>query len=203
MATITKTQGTVILSHQLVTHPASVYGSAQDVSTKLGATILMYAGFIEAAANTDPGSFIVQVSAASSGNEDWVDVATFTVGETGTPAIENLTATEASGETVLAIASTTGFVALDDIYIEDVNTLADSEWAKVQEIDGAPVSVVRTDGLTTGKDTSDNIYGSAERFSLYLDLTAVGRLRVIFMHEGAAGADMHVKALMVTGDSIG
>lgn len=202
MAAYTKTQGTEILTHQVVTHPASVYGADQAVTTKLGATIFMYAGFVEAAANTNPGTFIVQVSAASSGDKDWVDVAKFTIGETGTPAIENLTATEPALETVLAVASTAGFVALDDIYIEDVGALAASEWAKIQEID-ANVSVTITDGLTTQKDTADNIYGSAERFAIFLDLTGVGRLRVIFMHEGATGADMHVKALMVSGDSIG
>lgn len=202
MAALTKTQGIEILTHALVTHPASLFGSAQDVSTKLGATIFMYAGFIEAAANTNPGLFIVQVSASSSGNEDWVDVAKFTVSETGTPADEDMTDTEASGIKVLAVAATAGFAALDDIYIVDVNTLADSEWAKVEQI-VANVSIDITDGLTTGKDGADKIFGSAERFSIYLDLTGIGRLRVIFMHEGAAGADMHVKALMVTGDSIG
>jgi len=202
MATIAKTQGTEILTHAAVTHPGSVYGSTQDVSTKLAATLFMYAGFIEAAANTNPGSFIVQASASSSGDEDWVDVATFTIGETGTPASEALTATEPSGETVLAVAATAGFAALDDIYILDAGTLANSEWAKIEQI-VANVSVDITDGLTTGKDSADSIFGSAERFSMYLDLAAIGRLRVIFMHEGAVGANMHVKAMMITGDSIG
>lgn len=202
MATITKTQGTEILTHQVVTHPSSVYGSAQDVSTKLGATIFMSAGFVEAAANTNPGSFIVQVSAAPSGNEDWYDIGPFIIGETGTPATEAMTATEPATETVLAVADDEGFVALDDIYIQDAGTLVNSEWAKVQEV-VTDTSITITDGLTTEKDSSDVIWGSAERFMLYLDLTAIARLRVIFMHEGAAGANMHVKAMMVTGDSIG
>lgn len=200
MATITKTQGTEILAHAAATHPGSVYGPAQDVSSKLGATILMYAGFVEAAANTNPASFIVQVSGASSGDEDWVDVAQFTISETGTPATEAMTNTE-TGK-VLRCASTTGFVALDEIYIQDTGTLAASEWAKVEQI-VSNTSVDITDNLTTQKDSADVIWASAERFVLYLDLTAVGRLRVIFLHEGAAGANMHVKAVMVTGDSIG
>lgn len=202
MATITKTQGAEILTHALVTHPSSVYGGAQDVSTKLGATIFMYAGFVEAAVNTNPGSFIIQVSAASSGNEDWVDVAKFTVGETGTPADEALAAAEPIGETVLAVAATAGFAALDDIYIQNSATLANSEWAKVEQI-VTDVSIDITDGLTVAKDGEDTIFNGADRFSMYLDLAGIGRLRVIFMHEGAAGANMHVKALMVTGDSIG
>lgn len=202
MATPSKTQGIEILSHQLVTHPSSVYGAVQDVSTKFAAKIFMYAGFVEAASNTNPGSFIIQTSASSSGNEDWVDEVEFPISEIGAPADENMTATEPDGETVLAVASTTDFAAKDEIYIQDPTTLEDSEWAKVEQI-VSNVSIDITDGLTTGKDSADKIFGSAERFTLFLDLLAVGRLRVIFMHEGGVGADMHVKALMVTGDSIG
>jgi hypothetical protein len=116
-----------------------------------------------------------------------------------------MTATEPAAETVLAVADDDGFVALDDIYIQDTGTLANSEWAKVQEV-VTDTSITITDGLTTEKDSSDVLWGSAQRFTHNLDLfgaAAVGRLRVIFMHEGAAGANMHVRAMMVTGDSIG
>jgi hypothetical protein len=112
-----------------------------------------------------------------------------------------MTATEPAAETVLAVADDDGFVALDDIYIQDTGTLANSEWAKVQEV-VTDTSITITDGLTTEKDSSDVLWGSAQRFTHNLDLFAVGRLRVIFMHEGAAGANMHVRATMVTCDSI-
>ena len=113
-----------------------------------------------------------------------------------------MTATEPSAETVLAVASTTGFVAEDILYIQDAGTLADSEWARCEQI-VTDTSIDIVDGLTTGKDSSDIIFNDAEIFVAQLDLSAVGRLRVIFQHEGTTGANVHVKAIMVTGDSIG
>ena len=201
MATITKTQGTSVLTHQAVSHPDTVKGSAQDVSTKLAATILLFHALVEATANTNAGSFYVQVSASSSGDEDWVTVAQFTA-NTSTPDTEAMTATEPAAETTLAVASTTGFVAGDLLYIEDTGTVGDSEWAMCQEI-VTNTSIILVDGLTNEKDSSDVIWNDANLFVCQLDLTAVGRVRVMFQHEGATGANCHVKAMMVTGDSIG
>ena len=113
-----------------------------------------------------------------------------------------MTATEPIGETVLAVVATAGFVATDLLYIQDTGTLADSEWARCQEI-VANTSINLIDGLTTQKDSADVIWNDANVWAAQLDLTAVTRLRVVFQHEGTTGANVHVKALMVTGDSIG
>lgn len=200
MAAPSKTQGTVVLAHQAVTHPDTVKGSAVDVSTKFAATIVLYHALVEATANTNAGSFYVQISPSASGDEDWVTVAQYTA-NTGTADTEAMTATEPVGETVLACASTTGFLATDLLYIQDTGTLADSEWALCQEI-VSNTSINLVDGLTNAKDSSDVIWNDANRFVCQLDLMAVGRLRVLFIHEGATGANCHVKALMVTGDAI-
>ena len=200
MATISKTQGTAILAHTAITHPDTVKGSATDVSTKLAATIICFHASVEAAANTNGGKFLVQVSGASAGDEDWATVAEFTAQAT-TADTEAMTATEPVGETVLACASTTGFVANDLLYIAHT-TLASSEWARCQEI-VTNTSVNLIDGLTTEQTAATSvIWNDAEVFTCQLDLTAVGRVRVVFQHEGATGANCHVKALMVTGDSI-
>ncbi len=61
MATISKSYA-VALAHQAVTHPATVVGSALDVSTKLAMTLALFHASVEAAANTNPGKFLVQVS---------------------------------------------------------------------------------------------------------------------------------------------
>lgn len=201
MATITKTVGTAVLSHQAVTHPDTVKGSAQEVSTKLAATIICFHASVEATANTNPGSFLIQVSGASSGDEDWATIVQFTA-MVSTADTENMTATEPVAEVAMAVASTTGFVAGDNLYIQDTGTLGDSEWAKCQEI-VSNTSINLIDGLTNQKDSSDVIWNDAEIFVAQIDLTAVSRLRVVFQHEGATGANVHVKALMITGDSIG
>jgi hypothetical protein len=200
MATPSKTQGTVVLTHQAVTHPDTVKGSAQDVSTAFAATIVLYHALVEATANTNAGSFLVQISPSSSGDEDWVTAAQYTA-NTGTADTEAMTATEPVAETVLAVAATAGFVAGDLLYIQDAGTLADSEWALCKEV-VSNTSIDLVDGLTTQKDNADVIWNDANRFICQLDLMAVGRVRVVFMHEGATGANCHVKALMTTGDSI-
>ncbi len=200
MATIAKTAGIAVLAQQAITHPDTVKGSAQDVSTKLAATILMFHAGIEEAANTNPGSFHVQVSGSAAGDEDWVTVAQFTAA-VQTFVTDPLTATEPVGETVIAVAATVGFVAGGLCYVQDDDVLAQSEWHRIQEI-VTNTSVNLIDGLVHEKTNSHWIWNLAEVFVCSLDLTAISRLRVIFQHEGAAGANVHVKALMVTGDSI-
>src|SRR3989304_9437971 len=98
MATLTpvKTLGTVMLALQNLTHPATVVGSAVDVSTKFGATIFLYHALVEAVANTNPGSFLVQVSPDASGNSNWITAFEFQ-GDVASPATEAMTATEPIG----------------------------------------------------------------------------------------------------------
>ena len=190
------------MGHQAVTHPATVVGSALDVSTKLAATLLLFHASVEATANTNPGNILVQVSGAASGNEDWVTVYEFNA-TISTADTEAMTATEPIGETVLAVASTTGFTANDLLYIQDGNVVVDGEWGRCQEITGTPtINIV--DGLTVAKPTGNScvIWNDAEMFVCQLDLTAIGRIRGVFQHEGSTGANCHIKGLMVTGDSI-
>lgn len=200
MATISKSYA-VALAHQAVTHPATVVGSALDVSTKLAMTLALFHASVEAVANTNPGKFLVQISGAASGNEDWVTIYEFDA-TVSTADTEAMTATEPIGETSLAVASTTGFVVNDILYIQDTGVLADSEWGRCREITGTP-TIDLVDGLTNQKDNADVIWNDADMFTCQLDLTSVGRVRVVFQHEGAAGANCHIKAQAIYGDSIG
>ena len=199
MATISKSYA-VALSHQAVTHPATVVGSVLDVSIKLGMTLLLFHASVEAAANTNPGKFLVQISGAESGNEDWQTIQQFDA-TVSTADTEAMTATEPIGETALAVAATAGFVANDILYIQDAGVVADSEWARCREI-VTDTTIDLVDGLTNAKDSSDVIWNDADIFSCSLDLTSVGRVRVVFQHEGAAGANCHIKAMAIYGDSI-
>ena len=114
---------------------------------------------------------------------------------------EAMTATEPAAETVLVVASTTGFTANDLLYIQDTTVVADSEWGRCQEI-VTDTSINLVDGLTNEKDNADVIWNDADLFVAQLDLTAITRIRTVFQHEGAAGANCHIKGLLVTGDSI-
>jgi len=200
MATPSKTGGVVLLSHQAVTHPDTIVGDAQDVSTKFKVRIYCYHASVEAAANTNPGLFLIMTSPVASGDEDWAIEVRFDA-MVSTADTEAMTATEPSGEKILAVASTTGFVAGDNLYIQDAGTLTDSEWARCQEI-VSNTSINLIFGLTNGKDSSDVIWNDAEIFTADLDVADAMRLRAVFQHEGAAGANVHIKVFMVTLDGI-
>lgn len=180
-----------LLAHQAVTHPATVVGSDEDVTGYQFLRLDLFHAFNEAAANTNPASFIVETSQDASGNE-WFEALRFKVFD-GTPASEVLTATEGAGETVIAVASTTGFVADDVVYLRDA-TLENSEWARVQEI-SLNTSITLVEGLEREHvATTTTIFGSAQRFTATIDVRGAERLRVVYLHEGATGANTHIKA---------
>ena len=207
MPTITpnKTDSVEVLAHQTAVHPVTIVGSAISCLTKRAATIFLYHAFVEAASNATPGVFKVQVRPdAGDGSvlENWITVAEF-VTNSGTPDTEAMTATEPAGETTLACASTTGFTVTapdSQLYIQDTGTLADSEWAELKTIVAA-TNIQLIDGLTTQKDNADVIWNDASRFVCALDLNAVESFRVVWNHQGATGANGHVKAIAITYDS--
>lgn len=201
-ATPVKTDSVSVLAHQVAIHPTTIVGSAIDCRTKRAATIFLYHGYIEAAADTNRGRFLVQVRPdAGDGtvNEHWATVAEF-FSAGGTPEAEALTATEPIGETTLAVASTTNFAANDIVYIRDTTTLADSEWGYLKTL-VTNTNLQLIDGLTVAKDSADIIYNRASVFVVTLDLNSVESFRVVWQHQGAVGADAHIKALAITHDS--
>ena len=202
MAIITKS-GANALSLTAVTHPGNVKGTTLDVSTKLSATIDMFAARVEATANTNAGTFYVRTSAQASGDQDWATKFKFTMNSGTVPAGVALGANESIGDTVIELASTTGFVAGDLIYLKD-GTLSESEFRYIRSL-VANTSVTLFDGLTAAKTiTTDFAWPEAEHFGVTIDLTSVRRLRVDFVHElGTPAANCDVKAEVTYGDSIG
>lgn len=202
LITPVKTDSVEVLSHQAAAHPITIVGSAIECLTKRGVVIFLYHGYIEAAADTNPGTFKVQVrpdAGDGSATEHWITVAEF-VAKGTTPDTEAISGAEAIGQTVIEVASTTGFVAGDLLYIQDAGTLADSEWGECQEV-VTNTSIDLVDGLTVAKDSSDVIWNDASKFVCALDLSGIESFRVLWSHEGAAGANGHVKALAITHDS--
>lgn len=200
MADYTKTAARTLIAHQAVTHPGFVLGSEVDVSALIAAGIFLYHGYTEAVANTNPGTFYIQGSPLAAGDDEWMDIVSFTA-NTDTPADETLGGTEAIGSKSMGVAATAGFTAGDLIYIHDVGTEADSEWHRVQEII-TNTSIELIDGLEVAKDVSDHIYGSAQAWFHMLDLAPLMRVRCLFMHEGTTGANVAIMAKMSTADAI-
>ena len=166
----TNVADTSVLEHQAATHPTTIVGSAVNCTTKKGAVIFMYHGYVEAAADTNPGSFLVQVrpdDGAGSVNEHWITDAEYPAKGT-TPDTEALSGSESIGATVIEVASTTGFAARDLLYIQDTTTLADSEWNE-ERTQVTNTSITLVDGLTVAKDSADVIWNDASKFVCALD----------------------------------
>jgi hypothetical protein len=198
MAAITKTQGTQLLALQSLASNTVVISSAQDVSTKLAATVFIHFGRRAATALTEGVEFRVEASAKSSGDGFWFPLASFKTA-IATAETEAVSGTVSSGTNVITVASTTNLVAGDLIYIDN-GTIANSEWGRIKSI-VSNTSVTIEDNLVNAQ-TGATIYDQAEFYVAQIDLTAVGRIRIV-MDGRNTGQATAIQAFMVSGDSIG
>jgi len=133
----------------------------------------------------------VQVSSATSGDEDWTTLTSF-ISITGTAASEAM-GTEAAAQTVLEVASTTGFEADEArwIFILD-NTVADSEMIyQVSHVSNT--SITCQDGITNAHTSADVLWNVAQTLTVTLPSTA-NRVRVIYDNTyDSNGSSLHTK----------
>lgn len=204
MATISKTQGTSLLSLQSVAANTVALGSATDVSSKLAGTVFIHFGRRSATALTEACQIRVEGSAKSSGDGFWFPLATFLT-QTAGPTQQSVNGTCASGQNVVAMTSTTGMSAdwaatspIGNIVYIDNSTIANSEWGRVKLVT-SNTSITIEDNLLNAQ-TGSTVWPSAEVFMAMLDFTAVGRIRVVAYNN--AGVAIAIEAHLVSGDSI-
>jgi hypothetical protein len=198
MATITKTQGTSLLSLASIASNTVSVGSAVDVSTKLAATVFIHFGRRAATALTEGMEFRIEASAKSSGDGFWWPLAAFKTA-IATSEAEAVSGTVTAGTNIITVASTANLVAGDLIYIDN-GTIGNSEWGRIKSI-SSNTSVTIEDNLLNAQ-TGATIYDQAEYFVAQLDLTAIGRIRIVADGRNT-GQAVAAEAFMVTGDSIG
>ena len=192
MADFTQAKSTII-SHQAVTNPASVEGTAVSVAASISGLIICRHAYVESVDSTDDTPvFDVMGSVDASGDEGWFKIVSFKcVDTTATIITEAMTATEPTAETSLACASTTGFNSGDEIYVQDASVVTDGEWHLIESV-VANTSVEIFYGLTTGKDSADVMWGHAQTFRISLDLSGLSRVNVVYRNEFATGTNTHV-----------
>lgn len=198
MATITKTQGTSLLSLQSVASNTVVISSAQDVSTKLAATVFIHFGRRATSALTTGMEFRVEGSSKSSGDGHWYPLHRVR-SLTAAAESEAVSGTVSSGTNVITVASTTNLTVGDLIYIDN-GTIGNSEWGRIKSI-VSNTSVTIEDNLVNAQ-TGATIYDQGEMWAIQVDLSAVGRLRLVADGSGT-GQAVAIEAHMVTADSIG
>jgi hypothetical protein len=199
MASITKTQGTSLITLQQVASNTVVVSAAQDVSTKLAATVYIHLGRDDTAGNlVSPVEFRLEGSAKSSGNDQWFPLA-ISRSNINLPESEAVTATVSSGQKVITMSSTTNFGVGQYIFVKN-STLGNSEFCRIKAV-STNSSVTVIDDLTNAQ-TGSTVFNRAELFTMQVDLTAVGRIRLVSDCSGT-GRTTIVEAIMTTGDTIG
>lgn len=166
-------------------------GATTDISTSYAAALHIDVALSSTTAHTGT-KISVQISSSAT-DEDWTTLTEF-IGPIGTAASEVLSGVEAIGQTVLEVASTTGFVADETrwIFLEDTGTVADSEMLLLVSA-VANTSVTVQDGLTVAKDGSDILFNIAENYIIELPFTA-SRVRVVYDNTyDSNGATVHTK----------
>ncbi len=197
-SSLSKTQGTSVLSLQSVASNTVVISSAVDVSAKFAVTVFIHFGRRAATALTTGVIFRIEASSKSSADGHWYPLATF---QTRVAAVTSqaVNGTCASGQNVVAMASTTGETVADIVYIDN-GTIANSEWGRVKVVT-SNTSITIEDNLINAQ-TGATVFPSAEMFSALVDCTAVGRLRVVVDASGT-GQAVAVESTLVSADSIG
>lgn len=192
MADYTVSAAFDLIAHQRVTHPATVIATPRAGQIDAGAGLLwaildIYHGFIETAANTNPGTFLIQTSPESTGNANWVTVQRLrTIDSTPDPV--DPTNAEAAGQTLIETTVTTGFAVGDYCYFEDVAAAAEGEWVYVSSLVAA-TSITLIEGLDNAHAATDLVRNDAESWQVSLKLDGVRRYRVVYLHQGTTGAD--------------
>ena len=198
MATFTKTQGTSLISLQSIASNTVVISAAQDVSTALAATIFIHFGRRITTALTEGMEFRIEASSKATLNGHWYPLASFktaiALAET-----EAITPGESAAATVIRMASTTNLVVGDIVFFDNA-TIANGEFHRIKAV-STNVSVTIEDGLLNAQADTTPILDQAEMFVAQVDLTAIGRIRLVADGRNT-GQAVAVEATMVTGDSI-
>lgn len=175
VSTPTKTQNVTVFTLASTAASSVAISSDVDVSTIWGASFFIRFGRRSASAAGAGVNIRIEGSFASSGNNTWIPLAVFTTNFAACEA-EAVSGTVSSGTNVITVASTTNLTAGDIIYIDN-GTIANSEWARIKSI-SANVSVTIEDNLVNAQ-TGATIYDSAEMYVAQLDLSSIGRIRVV------------------------
>lgn len=161
-------------------------GTVQSISTWQSTTLYISMAVASTTAHTDGTVFHIQISPRDSGDETWMEQASYTMGKGITGSSTILDTTPNAGSTTILINNTTTATMgrLDDdgmryIFMLDSSTVANSEICLLSaHTTGAATSVTILDGLTNTPGASSTIWDWAETYIYELPKQA-NRVRVI------------------------
>ena len=206
MAGFTIGSVTDCLIHSAVTHPSQVNGDEVTVTGgAIAAYIWLYHGATEAAANTNPGYFMILTKPEAAGTDEGYAEVTRLTTQPGTSTFATINATEAIDQTDLTTVAGEGANLTNGelVYITDATATADGEWHILLDgtNGGSATQMLIDEGLIKAKASADEITDLASAFMFVLPLAGVVEWKVIFSHHGATGANCDVfgRYIEVTG----
>ena len=200
--TAVKTQGATLLAHTQQATAVVTIGSAVDVSTAWSARVFFRMGRSVTNALTNELKFRLEASAKSSGNDCWYPMAEWNslFGKTACVAPTVNDASFNAADTTFVVSSGTSIVAGSILYVRETGTPANSEWMRVASISGTTVTL--EEGVTRNHTNGVTVTTYGEMFSFDVDLSGVGRLRLVVDSASAAsGQTVDVLAWITTLDS--
>lgn len=209
MATSTpnKTVGRLLLAHTQLASGSLVVGASLDASSWHGPALVTFSlgRTVSTALGASP-LFRIEHSQAASGDDDWADL--IPQGTIAFSATTAATATTLNGATsanaaTFSVASATGLVVGQRLYLRETGTPANSEWCQIRSISGTTITPV--DPLTRAHTNGITITTLAERITHQIDLSAVRRVRAIVEGQSfgtASGQIADVLVELATMDSI-
>jgi len=163
---------------------AIVHSGELTISPNYSNLLFVQAGLDSTTAHTGT-KFIVELSNAASGDEDWHELFSVILC-IGTAATEAFAATEPATETVIAAASTTGFVTNGVwLFVKD-NSIAASELVR-QIAYVTDTSITILDGLTNEHTAADALWNIADS-RVWLIPTDALRVRLVVDNNYDSGA---------------
>lgn len=164
----TKTQGISIMSLQTIAASTGIRSDVISFDRKLKAKFYIYFGREAATAAGAGVNIRIESSSESSGDGNWIPESIFTT-QFAAVSDEAVSGTEAAGQTVISVASTTGLTAQDIVFFFN-STIGNSEWGRITSI-STNTSITLEDALTNAQ-TGSTIYDGAEMFVSEINVEA-------------------------------
>lgn len=177
----TLVQGTSLLTLQTVASGAVVLGAATDVSAILSGTVGIHMGRTIATALSNAPRFRIEGSLKSTLDGFWFSLAEFYSANfaSASTTTATLTTGTTAGATTLPMTTTTGIVIGDKVYIREAGAETNSEFGRVKLVTASTSIDIEDGTLFNHTITTTKVWSQAEFFLAQLDLSAIGRIRVV------------------------
>lgn len=194
--------GTVAVSATKTIETEMMATRSVAASTLVASTVLSLTGVKQATFFIDHGrtssanfgtqgtEYWLQASQKASGNDTWVNLATFIADSAACLAVAASADVAAAATTIVITSGTSIPTAGNIVFWANTVAATASEWMRCVGVTGTANFLI-LDGLTNAQDADTNIFTRAERFAVTVDCSSITRARVV-VNNAASGTTLAV-----------